>query len=606
MHNKNRTVVVMSQYLCPFIVFMRGLLSFSESNTKMSTRLSYISNPVQSPYMYQTIAERLRCLAKEDADRTAFVFYSIEGNRESITRRTLYQTSKRLAKNFQTLGMQKGSWVGICMNNSINMLYSIFGVCIAGGIPFFLATNLKDGSDVIEHINEMKGEFLIIDASESDQNWDIVEKIWSTGDHLPKSVPTMRCIICNGNGSTPTVGRVSLYDLLNTTAPEGIHLPRVFPEDPLVCFCTSGSTGKPKSVVWSHYGMLNWGQNCEPKLCVSKETVYFCERPFAWAGGFPRLFVTVGCTHVFVDTNVSLSGDCVDQLCDIIQNENVDVAYIPRYIARDLVDSPEQYAQKFSNVKFMVTGGERFPMLLMPLKATLCQTLINWYGNTESGGTIKFHSNMSEDYEEGIIGCPVPGVEVKIVNDSGDVVPFGESGEMCTRCTWRMIAYKTTPELFNKVVDALGWFHTGDIAHIRSDGNIIMDGRSQEQITMQTVKYFPWEIEKDLRKFRGVKEAIAVGVPDVRFNQVICACVVPEFEASLTIETLKQLCDSTFLEKSTSAGLSLKPKYHLLFDSFPLTSSGKLDRRRVSFLAKERLGLWVFSLIHITWLRFVV
>ena len=108
---------------------------------------------------------------------------------------------------------------------------------------------------------------------------------------------------------------------------------------------------------------------------------------------------------------------------------------------------------------------------------------------------------------------------------------------------------------------------------------------------MQTIKYFPWEIEKPLRKCPGIKEAIAVGVPDFRLNQVICACAVPETNVSLTEEKLKQFCDDTFLEESTATRISLKPKYHLIFDDFPLTSSGKLDRRRLGIMAKERLGL---------------
>ena len=59
----------------------------------------------------------------------------------------------------------------------------------------------------------------------------------------------------------------------------------------------------------------------------------------------------------------------------------------------------------------------------------------------------------------------------------------------------------------------------------------------------------------------------------------------------ITEEELKTFCDDTFLEESTSAGLSLKPKYHLVFETLPLTTSGKIDRRRIGIIAKERLGL---------------
>ena len=411
--------------------------------------------------MYESITDRIRCLSTEEPEREAFVFYDVNGERKSVTRRALYQTSTLLAKHFIHFGMRKGSWVGLCMNNSLNMLYVVFGVSFAGGIPFFLATNLKDGSDVIEQMNDMKGEYLMIDAEVSDPNWNILETIWGTNKQSSECVPALKHVVCNGNRFTASNCRVHLSALLSTPAPENIQLPTIFPEDILLCFCTSGSTGKPKAVVWSHYAILNWGQNCEASLCFSNETIYFCERPFAWAGGFPRLYLTVGCTHVFVDTRLSLSGKCLDQLCNIIENEKVEVAYIPRYIAKDLRRNP-QYASKFRNLSFIITGGERFATALLSLKDEFCRTLISWYGNTETGGSVRFFSSKSEEYEEGIIGVPVPGVEVKIVNEKDDVVPVGECGELCIRCTWRFISYKTMPETYNKVVNAVGWFHTGD------------------------------------------------------------------------------------------------------------------------------------------------
>lgn len=180
---------------------------------------------------------------------------------------------------------------------------------------------------------------------------------------------------------------------------------------------------------------------------------------------------------------------------------------------------------------------------------------------------------------------------MKLIDDNGDVVTRGQLGELCIRSTWRFVGYKNMPELLRSAVDATGWFHSGDIAHIRPDGNIVIDGRKQDLITMQTVKYFPWDIEKTLLKCPGVKEAVAVGVPDIRLNQVICACVVPEADGNLTEISLKKFCDNHFLPEATSAGLSLKPRYHLVFDQLPLTSSGKIDRRKIVLLAKEKLSL---------------
>ncbi|MEW8548022.1 MAG: AMP-binding protein, partial [Candidatus Thiodiazotropha sp.] len=148
--------------------------------------------------------------------------------------------------------------------------------------------------------------------------------------------------------------RVSLGSLLDIPASEEILLPDIFPEDIALCFCTSGSTGKPKVVICSHYGVLNWTKQCEVGQCFTKDTVFFGERPFGWAGGSPRPYVTVGCTHVFVDTRMTLSGKYVSHVCDIIDKEKVSVAYIPRYVAMDLLNNT-QLASKCKTLIYMLT-----------------------------------------------------------------------------------------------------------------------------------------------------------------------------------------------------------------------------------------------------------
>ena len=94
-----------------------------------------------------------------------------------------------------------------------------------------------------------------------------------------------------------------------------------------------------------------------------------------------------------------------------------------------------------------------------------------------------------------------------------------------------------------------------------------------------------------MKKCPDIKTAVAVGVPDERLTEVICACVVPKPGVFFTEQIIKKFCDDTFLEESTAAGFSLKPKYHLVFEEFPLTSSGKTDRRIIGILATNKLGL---------------
>lgn len=581
-------------FLKQIIIFKKfnSALYFSEDQTpsNMSDKLSYICTPITTPYVYQAIPDRLRYLATETPDLDAFIFYDKDGKRQAVSRKEIYETSLSLAKHFAQLGIQKGSVVGVCMNNSISMLYVIFGIICSGGIPFFLATNLKDGSDIIDMMNDMKSEYLIIDVTKDDENLQFLVNVWPSDSKRSTKIPSLKKILFNGILFPDSGSSISLTELIENPPPDDIALPQVYPEDTMACFCTSGSTGKSKAVMLSHYAMLNCTLLHTADTGISSGTVYFCDRQLGWVVGFPRTYVANGCTRVFVDTRMSLSGHHVEWLCDIIEKERATSVYIPSYLATDLLRN-EQCAPKFKNVRVMTFSGERLKATFVQLKDKFCKKLVSWYGNTEGGSIATFYSEENAGYEDGIIGRPLPGLEVKIIDNQDQVVPLGETGELCVRSTWKFTGYKGMPELSQEVVDSLGWFHTGDIAHIRRDGNIVVDGRIKELISMQTVKYFPWEIENILMKCSGVKYAIAVGVPDVRLTQVVCACVVPEEGVAFTEEHVKKFCDDTFLDESTSAGLSLKPKYHIVLNELPLSSAGKIDRRRIGIIAKERLGL---------------
>ena len=188
-------------------------------------------------------------------------------------------------------------------------------------------------------------------------------------------------------------------------------------------------------------------------------------------------------------------------------------------------------------------------------------------------------------------GTPLDGVELKVIDENGSVVEFGDQGELCVRSAWKFVGYFGSSDLYEKNVDVKGWFHSGDLAHFRQDGNIVVDGRKIENVIMQSVKYFPWDVEKTLRNCPGAQTVIAVGVPEQRLSNVFCACVVPKHGVTLTADDVKRYSDEVFLEEGTAGGITIKPRYYLIFDKVLLTSSGKINRLGMAKAAKERLGL---------------
>lgn len=109
----------------------------------MAEGLSYLCTPYTTPYIYQSVPDRLRNLVNENAHRLAYVFYSIKGERIAVTRRQLYEKALLIAKVLYRHGVRKGTPGAICMSNSINALYVIFGVFLSGGIIFWIVPNLR-------------------------------------------------------------------------------------------------------------------------------------------------------------------------------------------------------------------------------------------------------------------------------------------------------------------------------------------------------------------------------------------------------------------------------------------------------------------------------
>ncbi|XP_053379142.1 long-chain-fatty-acid--CoA ligase-like [Mercenaria mercenaria] len=559
--------------------------------TSSVPKLSYSSCPMNEPFIYQSLPDRLRMLAEEDPAREAFVFYSNEEKRQALTRKEVLDKTVHLAKRLVHLGLEKGNKVAFHMNNSLEMLICNMAVVMAGGIPFFLSSNVKDGSDIIATIRHMEGEFMFIDANEGDANWLIMNTLCPSGHKSPEDAPSLKSIIFNGRADSSYKGRIALELLNSMPLSEKIELPVVLPEDILLYFCTSGSTGQPKEVTITHYSLFNWTKQANKGFGITNHSRFFNERSFSWIFGYPRTYLTEGATRICVDPRISVSGRHVNFLCDVIEKEQCDVIYLPAYMNADL-KSRLDLKSKFKSVTTQIWGGERLSKQnITGLKGVFSRRICSFYGTTEAGGVSLFASDDIEDYEDGIIGKPLNGVEMKIVDSSGKTVPIDHQGEICTRVTWRFDGYRKMPEMFAEVVDNQGWFHTSDYGRMREDGNYVVEGRMKEVISSSGYDFFPWAIENILKRMPNAAHVIAVGVPDERLGQVVCACVVPKEGHLITDSNVQKFCDDQFISDISVKGISSKPRYVMVLDHLPLTSTGKIDRRTVTSVAITRFGI---------------
>ena len=217
----------------------------------------------------------------------------------------------------------------------------------------------------------------------------------------------------------------------------------------------------------------------------------------------------------------------------------------------------------------------------------LCSTVSGW-GMTEVGvgASLSFLDSSEDDRCTGS-GFPLPGYEFKVVDpETGADLPADSPGEMCVRTYALMMGYYKKPEETSRAVDAEGWFHTGDLATIRDDGQVRFIGRIKELLKVGGENVDPVEVEALMLGHPAVSAVQIVGVPDERLSEVACACVILEERQQATAEELIEYCRGKVASFKT-------PRHVLFMREYPMTPSGKVQKFKLSELAEEALGLRV-------------
>lgn len=172
----------------------------------------------------------------------------------------------------------------------------------------------------------------------------------------------------------------------------------------------------------------------------------------------------------------------------------------------------------------------------------------------------------------GSIGLPVPSTEVRIVDEAGNVLPAGHTGEIQVKGPQVMLGYYNQPEETAKTIED-GWLHTGDIGMMDEDGYFRVVDRKKDMVIVSGFKVFPNEVEDIVQLHPKVKECAAVGIPNEKSGEVIKLFVVKK-DKSLSKNELMDYC------KENLTGYKM-PKEVEFRDSLPKTNVGKILRREL-------------------------
>jgi long-chain acyl-CoA synthetase len=348
----------------------------------------------------------------------------------------------------------------------------------------------------------------------------------------------------------------------------------IAPSDIAFLQYTGGTTGVAKGAMLTHNNLLanktqvlkHWESVLEP----TKE-VFAAPLPLYHIYGFTlhcMVLVSIGCHSVLVPNPRDL-----DSLINTFESSPLTgmVGLNTLFVA--LLNHAKFVSLDFSVLKLTTSGGMALVEdTAVRWKEVTGTTVLEGYGLTETSPVIS--ANTMDDFQLGTIGLPIPDTECQVVNDDGTVMATGEAGELCVRGPQVMLGYWNKPEATAEVLDADGWFKTGDIAIIQEDGFIRIVDRKKDMIIVSGFNVYPNEVEGVLLSHSEIIEAAVISIPDEDTGEAVKAFLVLAEGSGLDEELIKAFCKKSLTPYKV-------PRHYEFREELPKSTVGKILRREL-------------------------
>lgn len=354
-------------------------------------------------------------------------------------------------------------------------------------------------------------------------------------------------------------------------------------EETAVLLFTSGTTGAPKAAVLRHKHLVSYIiGSVEFMGADENDAALVCVPPYHIAG------IAAVMSSVYSGRRVvQLANFSPERWIEIARSENITTAFVvPTMLSRIIEALEGEGDAGMPNLQSLSYGGGKMPLSVIEkaMKFFPNTDFTNAYGLTETSSTITVlgpdeHRTAAAAQDEAgrrrlvSVGVPLPGIELEIRDDEGQVVPTGERGEIYVRGEQVSGEYEGR----GSVVDADGWFPTRDAGFVDEDGYLFLDGRADDVIVRGGENMSPGEIEDVLLEHSAVGDAAIVGVPSEEWGEAVVGAIVLKEDVSVEVlqDWVKQHLRS-----------SRVPERLEFWDELPYNETGKLLRRVV----KERLS----------------
>ncbi len=341
-------------------------------------------------------------------------------------------------------------------------------------------------------------------------------------------------------------------------------------EDIALILGTSGTTSGPKGVILTHDNIRYAEEVFCKELELTEKDIMFMSAPLNQATGFHHSIIA----PMFIGSKTVLQQKfhCVDSI-DLMNKEKCTYSMGATPFIYDILRELDSSKKTIDSLKFYLCGGAPVPGYMVQKalehKIILCEV----YGSTESVPHAFVRPNEAVKLNGTTSGRALSGVEIRVVDENGNDVAFGEKGEELSRGPNVFVGYLKKQKITNEALDDDGWFHSGDLCTMDEHGNIKIIGRKKDMIVRGGENYDSNAINDTLEGCAGIKDHAVIGMPDQRLGEKICAFVV--LKDGVETLTLKDVTDYL---KSKEVSKRFWPERLEIIDKIPHTASGKVKK----------------------------